>query len=503
VAVELATAYFSFLPSMAGTAAAAAPGLRALEVQTAASGVRGGAAMGAGIGAGLGRTIPLIAGVLATIGIADFFSNAIDSASDLNESANAVRVSFGDAAKEVEALSSTAADRLGVSSNDFNSLAVRFASFSRTIAGEGGDVAATLDEITTRGADFASVYNVDVADALTLFQSGLAGETEPLRRFGIDLSAARVQADAYRFGIAEVGAELTEQEKIQARYMSLMEQTEIVAGDRINTEDQLANKQRENAAKFEDALARIGTALLPAATSFANFIGSDENLARLDKMIALFEKGEPAITAIADAFLLLADLKLSELDTIFAFLDAMEDGNISLQESVEILDALPDHLQTLAFGLANFSNGIVNTVIDGTNAVRKGFADIINFAATVLGIGTKVRYTPVPHVSTVVGFSATGGGLARKRFPGQADGGVTTAAGWSWVGERGPELMHMSKGATVVPLDAAAGVGTDLRPYIVRLIEAVEAKRILVADGQVLAETASSGFAQQASLGAA
>jgi hypothetical protein len=501
VAVELATAYFTFLPSMAGTAAAAAPGLRALEAQTAASGVRGGAAMGAGIGAGLGRTIPLIAGVLATIGIADFFSNAIDSASDLNESANAVRVSFGDAAKEVEALSSTAADRLGVSSNDFNSLAVRFASFSRTIAGEGGNVAATLDEITTRGADFASVYNVDVADALTLFQSGLAGETEPLRRFGIDLSAARVQADAYRFGIAEVGEELTEQEKIQARYMSLMEQTEIVAGDRINTEDELANKQRENAAKFEDALAKIGTALLPAATEFANFVGSDENIARLDKMVDLFIEGEPYITGIADAFLSLADLQLSELDTIFKFLDAIEDGNVSLEEAASILTSLPEGLVAFGFGLAKFNNDIVNVVIDGTNAVRQGFADIINFAATVLGIGSKVKYTPIPRVSSVVSFS-TGGGPGRKRFPGQADGGVTTAAGWSWVGENGPELMHMSKGATVVPLGDAGGVGADLRPYIVRLIEAVEAKRIMVADGQVLAETAATGFAQQASLGA-
>ena len=40
------------------------------------------------------------------------------------------------------------------------------------------------------------------SDALALFQSGLAGETEPLRKFGIDLSAAAVEAHAIATGIS-------------------------------------------------------------------------------------------------------------------------------------------------------------------------------------------------------------------------------------------------------------------------------------------------------------
>jgi len=37
-------------------------------------------------------------------------------------------------------------------------------------------------------------------------------------------------------------------------------------------------------------------------------------------------------------------------------------------------------------------------------------------------------------------------------FPRQAKGGYSLSGGWSWVGERGPELMHVPTGATVVPL---------------------------------------------------
>ena len=64
--------------------------------------------------------------------------------------------------------------------------------------------------------------NLDVNQAAELFQSGLAGETEPLRKFGIDLSAAAVEASAYANGIAKAGKPLTEQQKVQARYALLM-----------------------------------------------------------------------------------------------------------------------------------------------------------------------------------------------------------------------------------------------------------------------------------------
>ena len=38
-------------------------------------------------------------------------------------------------------------------------------------------------------------------------------------------------------------------------------------------------------------------------------------------------------------------------------------------------------------------------------------------------------------------------------YPGMASGGRVTTGGWSWVGERGPELLHLNAGAQVVPLN--------------------------------------------------
>jgi len=117
--------------------------------------------------------------------------------------------------------------------------------------------------------------NLEVSEAAGLFQSGLAGETEPLRRFGIDLSAASVQAFAYKNGIAEAGEELTEQEKVQARYASLMEQTSKTQGDFANTSDSLANRQRVLNARWDDARAKLGRGLLPVVEDLVGVILED------------------------------------------------------------------------------------------------------------------------------------------------------------------------------------------------------------------------------------
>lgn len=189
------------------------------------------------------------------------------SASDLNESANAVRVTFGAQAAAVEALSKKAATSVGLSSSEFNGMAVQFSAFTDAISGGGAASVGVLDEMSTRMSDFASVMNLDVAEAAEKFQSGLAGETEPLRKFGIDLSATKVEAYAYANGIAAAGKPLTETQKIQARYALLMQQTAKTQGDFKNTTDQAANAQRIATAQWENARAKLGTALLPALAS--------------------------------------------------------------------------------------------------------------------------------------------------------------------------------------------------------------------------------------------
>ena len=196
--------------------------------------------------------------------VGDFFKSSISAASDLGESINAVEVVFGDAAEGIKQLGVEAATAVGLSNAEFNSLAVGFSAFVEKIAVGGDSVVDVMAELTGRASDFASVMNIEVAQAATIFQSGLAGETEPLRKFGIDLSAAAVTAEALALGLAGSSAELTEQDKILARFELLMRQTNKTAGDFANTSDSLANKQRIFTAELENAKAELGESLIPA-----------------------------------------------------------------------------------------------------------------------------------------------------------------------------------------------------------------------------------------------
>ena len=211
----------------------------------------------------LGRNFA-VAGV--AIGAAGaFLGKAVNSASNLSESVNAVNVAFGSSAKSILALGENAATSLGLSKTEFNEAAVAFSAFAERIVGKGGDTTKFIQELTTRAADFASVYNLKggVAEALERFRSGLAGQTEPLAKFGVNLLDTEVKAYAVENRIAAVGKELTATEKVQARFGLLMQETSKTAGDFANTSDGLANGMRILQKQVADTEAEIGEQLLP------------------------------------------------------------------------------------------------------------------------------------------------------------------------------------------------------------------------------------------------
>lgn len=265
--------------------------------------------MGAGTKASLFVTAPVLAGV----------NKLTNDATSLGESVNAVQVTFGEAAPKILAFGETAAQSAGLSKASFNELVTPIGAALQNV-GFGADEAADASiNLAQRAADMASVFNVDVSEALGAIQAGLRGEADPLERFGVGLSAAAVEAHALQMGLADTTvdmhelakaqsaaegaqwkltdavkahgegsweaeqarlavtdaerkleevmagstAELTDQQKAQARLSLLMKQSERVAGDFANTSDSAANAQRIAAAEAENLSAQFGTKLLP------------------------------------------------------------------------------------------------------------------------------------------------------------------------------------------------------------------------------------------------
>jgi hypothetical protein len=209
----------------------------------------------------LGRNFATAGIAIGAIGAG--LAKTVQTASSYAESVNAVNVAFGKSAQGIIDFGKTAATTLGVSQVDFNNAAVRFSAFAERIVGSGGDASKFIAEISTRASDFASVFNIDVSEALQVFQSGLAGEAEPLKRFGINLLDSEVKAYAMANGIGEVGKELTQTEKVQARYGLLMQATSKTQGDFANTSGGLANQMRILKAEVTNTQIEIGNQLLP------------------------------------------------------------------------------------------------------------------------------------------------------------------------------------------------------------------------------------------------
>jgi len=276
---EQAYAYVTLIPVAKGFQKAIANELGGVGGKGgvgATAGTQTGKSFVSGFGGAMKALAATVAtGFLATKAIG-FFKDSIKEASDLGESINAVNVSYLEYADDVLALGDDVATRLGLATVDFNAAAVRFSSFAERVVGKGGDVAGFVDDITTRAADFASVFNIEVSEALQVFQSGLAGEAEPLKRFGINLLDSEVKAYALRSGLLAVGDEYTETIKVQARFGLLMESTNKTAGDFANTSDGLANSTRILQANFKDLQAEVGENLTPA---MANFVVGIKDLA--------------------------------------------------------------------------------------------------------------------------------------------------------------------------------------------------------------------------------
>lgn len=198
------------------------------------------------------------AAALVTLGV-----SAVKAAADQGEALNKVNVIFGQSAQAVIAFADTSAESFGISKAAALDAAGGFGAMLKT-AGLTEQAAADMSvKLVKLAADMASFNNVDPTEMLERLRSGLAGEAEPLRRFGVFISAARVNTEAYTSGIARAGDELTEAQKVQARFNLVIKDAADQSGDFARTADSLPNQLRSLRAEFDDLAAEIGQDLLP------------------------------------------------------------------------------------------------------------------------------------------------------------------------------------------------------------------------------------------------
>ena len=352
--------------------------VRGFEKQTTQSTKKGAKGFGNMKTAALGFGAAIVAG-----GAVKVLNDSIEAASNLEESINAVNVTYGDAAEGVHALGRSSVDEFGLSTRAVNDAAVALGAFTLKI--DAADPAGAFGNIIQRAGDFASVMNIETSEALDKFRAGLAGESEPLRQFGIDLSAAEVESVALAAGIIEVGEKMTEGEKVQARYLAIMEQTEKTAGDFAATSDGLAGSQKKLSAAWEEAQVVLGEQLAPtlakALTGLTKLLGGTRAAARntstgFDRMQRAFSKVVDVVDIAVGPFENLTDAWTDQQESLFQVNKRLDQYELLLSDGKSEANA--------------FSGAFVDIVRDGD-----AFEDTLKNLIETTGISNKELETSI------------------------------------------------------------------------------------------------------------
>ena len=196
--------------------------------------------------------------------ISSVIASWINKSNEYNENMNLFTVAMGEYAEAAREYAESVSEIMGIDSSDW----LRNQGVFMTLAtgfGVAGDRASTMSQqLTQLGYDLSSFFNISVGDAMQKLQSGMAGELEPLRRLGFDLSKAKLEAIALSKGIEKSFDSMTQAEKAQLRYYAIMTQVTTAQGDMARTLNAPSNQLRIFKAQLEMAGRALGNVFIPA-----------------------------------------------------------------------------------------------------------------------------------------------------------------------------------------------------------------------------------------------
>jgi len=235
----------------------------------------------------------------AFTGLATAAFSAIEAASDLQQTFGAVEQIFGErAARRLEEFALGAADALGQSRQEALGAAQQFGILGRTAGLEGEELADFAIQLSVLASDLAAFGNTNPQDAIEALGSALRGEFNPIERYGVVLNAAAVQQVALAEGLAETAQEITAADQVYARFLAIVEQTQVQQGQFARESESLASQTSIAKAQLENFRIEIGEQLLPVFVDFLPLLrGAVDAFVALDPdQVIAFAEGLAILT---------------------------------------------------------------------------------------------------------------------------------------------------------------------------------------------------------------
>lgn len=191
---------------------------------------------------------------------------SIKFASDVEESLNKVRVAFGQNSKGVEQFAKTSLKSFGIAEGSALDMAALFGDMATSMGLSTGQAETMSKSLVGLAGDLASFKNIKVDVAQTALAGIFTGETESLKKLGIVMTEANVEAYALSKGLKVKFNQLTQNEKVLLRYNFVMDATKNAQGDFTRTSGGAANQMRTFGETIKELGANFGSIILPYFT---------------------------------------------------------------------------------------------------------------------------------------------------------------------------------------------------------------------------------------------
>ena len=243
----------------------AADGARA-NAKSIAKKVADGGGIGDAIGATLGRFIGGAAVVAA-------IAHMTELASSANETDNVLREVFGAAGEaQVHEWAASVGASMGRSKYAMEANAAALGAMLEPMTGNAAEAQEMSQKFAELAVDLGSFFNASDEDALAALKSGITGEAEPLKKFGIVMNDATLAEYAHTQGIGKKLTAMSNAEKTELRYGFILSKTTKATGDAIRTSEGFANRQKALGDSIRDLATDIGKKLLPVANKMLGWV---------------------------------------------------------------------------------------------------------------------------------------------------------------------------------------------------------------------------------------
>jgi hypothetical protein len=227
-----------------------------------------------------------VAAVLTGV-VAKAFAGALKQASAFEEANSKFGVVFRGVSKEANTMRKELVDSYGVSTLAATEMLSGIQDFLVPMGLARDEAAELSGNFSKLAVDIGSFNNAPTADVLAAIKSGLAGQSEPLRRFGVDVSETTLKQMALAQGIELTNGKLDRQSRAQLLYQKIVKDSSDALGDFARTQNSTANIMKRAAAIADDIKLVFGQELAkeiqPSVDAFNKFLKLEGGLEKIRK----------------------------------------------------------------------------------------------------------------------------------------------------------------------------------------------------------------------------